>query len=129
MWSAASSAARRLAVLARLVLFVDRWLGLYLSAVGPRSAEHSPQRLKKLIEEVWDMGFDAVRWLGRYFLLGAALVVPIWLLVRLTPRKWQDGAGRPALRRPFGRKWCYNTICKMKMGDRAFWQNEMPSFL
>ena len=30
------------------------------------------------------MGFDAVRWLWRYFLLGAALVVPIWLLVRLT---------------------------------------------
>ena len=28
---------------------------------------------------LWDMGFDAVRWLWRYFLLGAAIVVPIWL--------------------------------------------------
>jgi hypothetical protein len=30
------------------------------------------------------MGFDAVRWLWRYFLLGAVIVVPIWFLVRLT---------------------------------------------
>jgi hypothetical protein len=29
------------------------------------------------------MGFDAVRWLWRYLLLGAALVVPIWLIMRL----------------------------------------------
>jgi hypothetical protein len=29
------------------------------------------------------MGFDAVKWLWRYLLLGAAVVVPIWLIVRL----------------------------------------------
>jgi hypothetical protein len=28
------------------------------------------------------MGFDAVRWAWRYFLLGAIIVIPIWLLVR-----------------------------------------------
>jgi hypothetical protein len=28
------------------------------------------------------MGFDAVRWMWRYFLLGAIVVVPIWLIVR-----------------------------------------------
>jgi hypothetical protein len=39
--------------------------------------------LRRLILRVWDMGFDAVRWLWRYLLLGAALVVPIWLVVRL----------------------------------------------
>ena len=33
---------------------------------------------------IWDMGFDAVRWLGHYLLLGAAVVVPLWLIVRLT---------------------------------------------
>ena len=34
------------------------------------------------------MGFDAVRWLWRYFLLGAIVVIPIWLIVRFmrTPR-------------------------------------------
>jgi len=39
--------------------------------------------LRRLVLRVWDMGFDAVRWLWRYLLLGAALVVPIWLIVRL----------------------------------------------
>jgi hypothetical protein len=39
--------------------------------------------LRRLVLRVWAMGFDAVRWLWRYLLLGAALVVPIWLVVRL----------------------------------------------
>ena len=29
------------------------------------------------------IGFDAVNWLWRYFLLGAVIVVPIWFLTRL----------------------------------------------
>jgi hypothetical protein len=29
------------------------------------------------------MGFDLVVWLWRYFLLGAAIVIPIWLIGRL----------------------------------------------
>jgi uncharacterized protein DUF6460 len=39
--------------------------------------------LRRLLLYIWDMGFDAVRWLWRYLLLGAAVVVPIWLVVRL----------------------------------------------
>jgi hypothetical protein len=37
---------------------------------------------------IWDMGFEAIAWLWRYFLLGAVIVVPVWLIVRLvnTPR-------------------------------------------
>jgi len=71
-----------LAVLVRLVL-LSIVVGFILRAAGldPWNILHS---VEKLIREVWDMGFDAVRWLWRYFLLGAALVVPIWLLVRLT---------------------------------------------
>lgn len=71
-----------LAVLARLVL-LSIVVGVILSAVGldPWNILRS---IENLIRNVWDMGFDAVRWLWRYFLLGAALVVPIWLLVRLT---------------------------------------------
>jgi hypothetical protein len=71
-----------LGVLVRLVL-LSIVVGVILSAAGldPWNILHS---VEKLIREVWDMGFDAVRWLWRYFLLGAALVVPIWLLVRLT---------------------------------------------
>jgi len=71
-----------LTVLARLVL-LSIVVGVILSAAGldPWNILHS---IEKLIRQVWDMGFDAVRWLWRYFLLGAVLVVPIWLLVRLT---------------------------------------------
>ena len=35
-----------------------------------------------MIEAIWNMGLDAVRWLWRYFLLGAIVVIPIWLIVR-----------------------------------------------
>jgi hypothetical protein len=71
-----------LSVLARLIL-LSVVVGVILSAIGldPWNILNS---IEKLIRDVWDMGFDAVRWLWRYFLLGAALVVPIWLLVRLT---------------------------------------------
>ena len=41
------------------------------------------ESLRSLVEALWDMGFDAVRWVWRYFLLGAVIVVPIWLIVRL----------------------------------------------
>ena len=70
-----------LAVLARLVL-LSVVVGVILSAVGldPWNILRS---IENLIRKVWDMGFDAVRWLWQYFLLGAALVVPIWLLMRL----------------------------------------------
>jgi Family of unknown function (DUF6460) len=70
-----------LSVLARLVL-LSVLVGVVLSAIGldPMNIMHS---IERLIRNVWNMGFDAVRWLWRYFLLGAVLVVPIWLLVRL----------------------------------------------
>ena len=43
---------------------------------------------------MWDMGFDAVRWVWRYFLLGAIVVVPIWLIVRFmrAPRPDADAS-------------------------------------
>jgi hypothetical protein len=70
-----------LSVLARLVL-LSILVGVILSAIGldPRDILHS---IETLIRRVWDMGFDAIRWVWRYFLLGAVLVVPIWLAVRL----------------------------------------------
>jgi hypothetical protein len=70
-----------LAVLGRLVL-LSILVGVILTAIGldPWNILESVERL---IRHVWNMGFDAVRWLWRYFLLGAVIVVPIWLLVRL----------------------------------------------
>ena len=70
-----------LAVLFRLIL-LSILVGVVLSAIGldPRDIINSVQRL---IRSIWEMGFDAIEWLWRYFLLGAAIVVPIWFLVRL----------------------------------------------
>jgi Family of unknown function (DUF6460) len=70
-----------LGVLARLVL-VSVLVGVVLSALGldPFDIVRS---IERLIRNIWNMGFDAVRWLWRYFLLGAVIVVPIWIVVRL----------------------------------------------
>jgi hypothetical protein len=70
-----------LAVLGRLIL-VSILVGVVLSALGldPFDIVHS---IERLIRSIWDMGFDAVRWLWRYLLLGAVIVVPIWIVLRL----------------------------------------------
>jgi uncharacterized protein DUF6460 len=70
-----------LSVLVRLIL-LSVLVGVILSAIGldPRDIWSSVVRL---VRSVWDMGFDAFVWLWRYFLLGAVIVVPIWLVVRL----------------------------------------------
>ena len=70
-----------LGVLVRLIL-VSILVGVILSALGldPFDIIHSVERL---IRSIWNMGFDAIRWLWRYFLLGAVIVIPIWILMRL----------------------------------------------
>lgn len=69
-----------LAVLGKLVL-LSILIGVVLSALGldPLNIFASLQRL---IRDIWNMGFDAVRWLWQYFLLGAVVVIPIWLILR-----------------------------------------------
>jgi hypothetical protein len=69
------------AVLGRLIL-ASILVGVILSALGldPFDIMRS---LERLVRHMWAMGFDAFRWVWRYFLLGAVIVVPIWLLSRL----------------------------------------------
>jgi hypothetical protein len=70
-----------LAVLFRLALLCVL-VGVVLSALDIDVWNLIP-RLTQLIRDVWSMGFDAVRWLWNYFLLGAIIVLPIWLIMRL----------------------------------------------
>src|SRR3954462_13046726 len=65
----------RLALLCVLVGFV-----LHVVGVDPSDIYDS---LRKLYIRIWDMGFDVIEGVGRYFLLGAVLVLPIWLIMRL----------------------------------------------
>jgi Family of unknown function (DUF6460) len=75
-----------LAVIGRLVL-LSILVGVILAAIG-LDPWNIIESVRALILHIWTMGFDVLRWLWRYFLLGAVIVVPIWLLVRLskTPR-------------------------------------------
>ena len=75
-----------LAVAFRLIL-LSILVGVVLATIGfdPWNILHS---IRMLFQRIWDFGFDAINWAWRYFLLGAVIVVPIWLLSRLfgTPR-------------------------------------------
>jgi hypothetical protein len=77
-----------LAVAFRLIL-LSILVGVVLAAVGfdPYNIIRSVQLL---FQRLWDLGFDAINWLWRYFLLGAVIVIPIWLLSRIfSPRgRW-----------------------------------------
>jgi hypothetical protein len=68
-------------VVVRLVLLCIL-VGVILNVLGfdPFNIWRS---LQDLVRAVWNMGFDAFWWLWRYFLLGAVIVIPIWLVMRL----------------------------------------------
>ncbi len=70
-----------LSVAFRLIL-LSILVGVVLSVIGfdPWNILHS---IRVLFRRLWDLGFDAVNWLWRYFLLGAVIVIPIWLLSRM----------------------------------------------
>jgi hypothetical protein len=75
-----------LAVVFRLIL-LSILVGVVLAAVGfdPWNIVNS---IRLLIQRIWDLGFDAINGLWRYFLLGAVIVIPVWVLSRIfsTPR-------------------------------------------
>jgi Family of unknown function (DUF6460) len=70
-----------LSVIFRLIL-LSILIGVILEVIG-LDPWNLIESLKRLVLHIWDMGFDAVRWLWRYLLLGAAVVVPIWFVVRV----------------------------------------------
>ena len=72
---------RPLAVVGRLIL-LSILVGVILAAIG-LDPWNIIQSVRRLIEHIWTMGFDTVRWLWRYFLLGAVIVIPIWLIMRV----------------------------------------------
>ena len=84
------------AVVGRLIL-VSILVGVVLSVLGldPYDIVLS---IERLIRSVWDMGFDALRWLWRYFLLGAVIVIPTWLVMRIVkvPQEEQSRTSSPS---------------------------------
>ena len=57
-------------------------VGVILSVLGV-SPFDIVNGLERLVMRIYNMGFDTIEWVFRYFLLGAVVVVPIWLIMRL----------------------------------------------
>ena len=69
------------AVLVRLAV-VSLLVGFILSAMG-LSPFDIVESFVRFVQHIYEMGFDAVEWVFRYFLLGAVIVFPIWFVARL----------------------------------------------
>jgi hypothetical protein len=57
-------------------------VGVVLSALGI-TPFNLVERLGLIARRISDLGFGAFHWAAQYLLLGAVVVVPIWLVVRL----------------------------------------------
>jgi hypothetical protein len=57
-------------------------VGIILSVLGV-SPYDIVNGLERLLHRIWNMGFETVEWIFRYFLLGAVVVIPIWLIMRV----------------------------------------------
>jgi Na+/H+-dicarboxylate symporter len=78
-------------VLLRLVV-ISFIVGIILSALGI-APDNILRTFIDLVRRIYDNGFEAVRWVYRYFLLGALIVFPIWLIYRLLKLGRRPGPG------------------------------------
>jgi hypothetical protein len=70
-----------LGVMVRLAL-LSIVVGIVLSALGI-TPENFFERIRSLIQKLYDLGFGAIEWVFGYMIIGAMVVVPIWLIARL----------------------------------------------
>jgi hypothetical protein len=69
-----------LAVILRLVI-ISIVAGVALTALGydPRELLQS---IPRLMQAIYDLGFGWIEKVVQWFLLGAVIVIPVWLLIR-----------------------------------------------
>ncbi|MEZ5842800.1 MAG: DUF6460 domain-containing protein [Hyphomicrobiaceae bacterium] len=70
-----------LVIILRLVA-ISVVVGVIMTTLGIHPAELF-YHLDRLARRLYEMGFGAIEWAARYFLIGAVVVIPIWLLARL----------------------------------------------
>ena len=68
-------------VLARLA-FMSVLVGAFLAVLGLTPPDIF-LALRDLFHDLFGFGFDAIREAGRYFLYGAMIVVPLWVVLRV----------------------------------------------
>ena len=64
------------------LLFVSLIVGAFLMWLDIRPWDIF-RGLQQLVDRFWGLGFDAIREIADYILAGAAIVVPVWLVLRL----------------------------------------------
>ncbi len=57
-------------------------VGIVLHALNI-TPENLIYRLQLFVRRLYDLGFGSIEWAFRYFLVGAVVVVPIWLIARI----------------------------------------------
>lgn len=68
-------------VILRLIL-LSIAVGIVLSVLGI-TPQNFLERLNTIVTNIYELGFGAVESILGYLLLGAMVVVPIWLVIRL----------------------------------------------
>lgn len=71
-------------------------VGVMLSALG-LSPFDIIESIKAFVVRIYNMGFDAIEWVWRYFLLGAVIVFPIWVVARLFKVSGRSSRGDASL--------------------------------
>jgi hypothetical protein len=64
------------------LIFLSLVVGVVLSVIG-FSPTDIVDSVTRLVRGIYDMGFGAVERIVRYMLLGAAIVIPVWLVIRV----------------------------------------------
>lgn len=70
-----------LGVFIRLAL-ISIVVGIVMKALGIDLGNFF-QRINELLRNIYDLGFGAVEWILEYMLLGALVVIPVWLIARI----------------------------------------------
>lgn len=78
-------------VVIRLAL-ISIAVGIVMSALGIDLSNFF-DRLNTLLRNLYDLGFGAIEWVLQYMLLGALIVVPIWLVTRVVGASRSKGNG------------------------------------
>ena len=81
-----------LSVIVRLIV-LSLVVGIVMAALG-LDVFSLIESVQRLAWRIYDMGFGAIEWALRYLLLGAAVVIPIWIIVRLVKLSGRSGENR-----------------------------------
>ncbi len=68
-----------LAGIALRLAIISLVVGVVLSALGI-NAHNLFSSLNVLARRIYDLGFGSIEWLAQYMIVGAMVVVPIWLV-------------------------------------------------